>query len=308
MSGSAWSNQVVNQVIIVGPNGKLLVYNTTTVTANSLIASILGQQTTDAAGNLALAGITGYSHSGGSYFATQVGGGGSSNVVFYQATTEAGPWTVEGSIIVSSTEMQLSSTGGMLFAPGSGAAVETLPSGLSGTLPVFQLDRTPLSVGNSTTTTDLTNTWDIPAGDAANGAKYTIRGMVKVTSGNATAETLTVGLDLNSGTTLVPLATLGASFNGSALNTTYAMPFELVIVPGAGNVAADAEIVLLGSLGDTSANRLSANTANMSGYSDTTAFATASDNKVALYVVWGGTGGTGQAAACNWSSFTREGN
>ena len=297
---------VATKVIIIGPNGELLVYNPS-AGLNNLVASVTGTAKTDA-GNSVLPGLTGYSKAGGNYFATQVGGGTVSNIIFSEATTEAGPWTAEASITASSAQLSVNGNSGIVLSTGgsAGSVTEALSSGLTGGIPATQLDRTALSVGNSVTATDLTNTWTIPAHDADNGAKYTIETLVTITTGNTAAETLTLGCDLNAGT-LVPLATLGASFNGSALSTTYDIPVRLIVVPGAGASASDAQIALSGPLGDTSANRLATNSANMAGHNNTTAFTTTAGNTIALYAQWGGTGGTGQSASAQWSEFTRSG-
>lgn len=59
MSGSAWTNQVENQVIIAGPNGSLLVYNPTVGTGN-LVDSISAILTNDGHGNIVAQGIWSY--------------------------------------------------------------------------------------------------------------------------------------------------------------------------------------------------------------------------------------------------------
>jgi hypothetical protein len=97
MAGSAWTNQVQNQVIIAGSQGQLLVYNGTPG-ANNLIYSITSRQFTDPYGNLVLAGSTAYKFSnvnGNFYLATNMNGTVTSgNVIeFYYASSEAGPWT-----------------------------------------------------------------------------------------------------------------------------------------------------------------------------------------------------------------------
>lgn len=297
---------VATKVIIIGPNGELLVYNPT-VALNNLVASVTGTAKTDA-GNSVLPGLTGYSKAGGNYFATQVGGGTASNIIFSEASTEAGPWTTEGFIVCDSAGMTIDSSGAITLQPGgsAGAADQVLSSGLSGGIPATQLDRTALSVGNSVTATDLTTAWTIPAHDGDNGARYMLETFITATTGATAAETLTIGLDLNAGT-LIPLATLGASFNGSALSTTYDIPVRLSVVPGAGATAADAQISLSAMVGDTSANRLATNSAVMTGHSNTTAWDTTTVKTVAVYAVWGGTGGTGQSASAQWSEFTRSG-
>lgn len=307
-SGGPWNNQVVNQVIIAGPNGQLLVY-TPTVGLGNLIASVRATAGTDPSGNAFLPGIVGYSQAGGTFFATQVGGTGlAATTAFYTAPAAGGPWTLQGFVEGSATGITILSELGMTLQTSNGGAAPgaVLSSGLTGGFPVSQLDRTVLAAGNNSTATDITAAWAIPAGDGSNGAKYTIETHVTATTGQTTVETLTLGLDLNAGT-LVPLATLGTAFNGGALNTTYEIPVRLHVVPGAGSSASNAQIALSGPLADSSANRLSTNSANMGGRSDGTAFNPANSNTVALYAVWGGAGGSAQTAGTRWSEFTRSG-
>ena len=309
MAGSAWTNQVVSQILIAGTVPGVLAYNPT-IAAGDLIASVSGTQTTDGApGNEVLAGVVGYTTSGGTVYATQLGGAGlAASVVFYTATTEAGPYTQRGFITGSASGVTVSSNLGLILATGgsAGSITADLSSGLSGGLPVTQLDRSVLAAGNNNTATDITAAWTIPAHDGDNGAKYTIETHVTATTGQTTIETLTLGLDLNAGT-LVPLATLGTAFNGGALSTTYEIPVRLHVVPGAGSSASNAQVALSASLADSSVNRLSTNSANMGGRSDTTAFTTTSSNTIALYAVWGGAGGSQQTAGTRWSEFTRSG-
>ena len=306
MAGSAWTNQVVSQVLIAGTVPGVLAYNPA-IAAGDLIASVSGTQTTDTPGNEVLAGVTGYSQAGGHFYAASLGASGIIGTVqFWDAASEAGPWTQDGYIGASSAGLVIVSSNGIVLNTGPGNTTVTLGSGLTGGLPVTQLDRTVLAAGNNTTATDITAAWSIPAHDGDNGAKYTIETHVTATTGQTTIETLTLGLDLNAGT-LVPLATLGIAFNGGALSTTYEIPVRLHVVPGAGSSASNAQITLSAPLGDSSANRLSTNSANMAGRSDTTAFTTTSSNTIALYAVWGGAGGSQQTAGTRWSEFTRSG-
>lgn len=305
----SWSNQVQNQVIIAGPNGQLLVYTPTPAFGN-LIASIRAQSGTDPFGNAMLSGIVGYSHAGGTYFAVQNGASGSAALTsYYSAASAAGPYTLQGFIEASGGTMAVISEGALALQTGgsAGAITETLSSGLSGGAPVSQFTRSALSAGNDASAHDITSAWTIPAHDADNGALYVIETFVTASTGATAAESLTLGLDLNGGGTLVPLATLGAAFNGSAVSTTYGIHVRLIVVPGAGSSASNAQITLLGSLGDESANRLATNSANMSGHSNTTAFTTTVSNTIALYAQWGGAGGTGQSAGTSWSEFRRGG-
>jgi hypothetical protein len=298
--------QIFQQIIVFG--GGVFVYSGPPAAGN-LIASVTNKTIDPYGLNATLPGTTGYSNAAGVFYAVQNGGTGASPVTaYYTASSAAGPYTLQGFIRGDGSAMTISSSNGLILSTGgsSGAVIATLSSTLSGGVPVTSIDRTVLAAGNSTTAADITNAWTIPANDGANGAKYTIETHVTATTGQTTVETLTLGLDLNNGT-LVPLATLGTAFNGGALAATYEIPVRLILVPGAGTSAADAQVTLSGPLGDSSANRLATNSANMAGRSNGTAFDTTADNTIALYAVWGGAGGSQQTAGTRWSEFTRSG-
>lgn len=76
------------EVIIIGPNGKILLYNPTQAAGN-LVDSMAALGGVDS-GNLYLAGETSYAPAGPGYEACQNFGG---VLTFYTAVTEAGPWT-----------------------------------------------------------------------------------------------------------------------------------------------------------------------------------------------------------------------
>lgn len=86
MAGSSWTNQIVTQVIIVGPNSQELVYSPT-IGAGHLIASISSQAATDPFGNAVLEGIAAYDNG---VAATLVAGGIN---VYNGPASGAGPWT-----------------------------------------------------------------------------------------------------------------------------------------------------------------------------------------------------------------------
>lgn len=195
-------------------------------------------------------------------------------------------------------------TGVSLYAGATGSLSAVNQQGLAGTLPVVQADQSSNSVGNSGTATDLTKTWTIPANDAVAGTRYVIKTFIGMTIGATTAESFTIGVDLNG--TKTALATLGASFNSSTLGAAYDIPAELAIEVDA-NGAGTPQIMLNAVIGNTSANRLSANSAVMSGHSNVLTFTKSSSNTVALYVQFAGAGGTGQQASTLWSKLYREG-
>lgn len=195
---------------------------------------------------------------------------------------------------------------GQIFANTSGAPSGITEQGVSGTLPLSQIDISNNSVGNTTNAGLLSKAWSIPGGDAAKGTTYTIKARAAVLMGATATETLTIGIAINGlAGTLVPLASLGATFNGSTLSAAYDIPLELTLIVDA--VGANTpEISLSGPLGNTSANRLATNSANMSGHSVTATWNKANVNTMALYAQWGGTGGAAQTVGTISSRLYRE--
>jgi len=191
-----------------------------------------------------------------------------------------------------------------LFSSSLGTPSAITQNGLSGGLTLVQADISTHAAGNTATAADITKAWTVPANDGQEGTAYTIKCRVAVNTGQTTAETLTLGVDING--TQTAIATLGAAFNSGALNTAYDIPVELTVVVDA--VGANTpEIYLNGPLGDTGANRLSTNSANMSGHVNTATFNKANTNTIALYAQWGGAGGSDQTAGTLSSRFYREG-
>lgn len=304
MAGSSWTNQVVPQVLIAGTLPGLLAYNPG-IGANELIASVSGTQTTDGPpGNQVLQGVTAYRAGAGKYIATQLDSG----LTLLTATTEAGPYAQVSRIAMSQGgDIDLNAGGSiqLVAGPGSGGSlIAQSAGGVAGYLPVTAFDISTNSAGNDGSVHNVTTAWSIPAGDAHTGTSYTIRGLLTVTTGQTTIETLTLGVNL--GGVQTALATLGTAFNGGALSTTYAVPFELVMVVDAVS-AGTPEIYLNAPLGDTSANRLSTNSANLQGFTHTASFSAASGATFALYAQWGGAGGSAQNAQTITSRLYREG-
>lgn len=182
-------------------------------------------------------------------------------------------------------------------------AAETA-AGLAGTLPLVQVDISTHAAGNTATAADITKAWPVPAGDGKPGTSYVIKALASVVIGATTAEALTIGVDI--GGTKTALATLGGAFNGSALGAAYDIPLEMVLTVDA--VSADTpQVYLSGPLGQTSANRLATNGANMSGHANTPTFTKANPNTIAIYAQWAGAGGAGQNVQTISSKFYREG-
>lgn len=91
------SNIRARQVIIIGgnpPASGLYVYNPA-VAAGDLIASIAANSGSDGPGNAVIQGIANYVNNGVDYSAVVLQNG---QLVFYEAPTEAGPWTVQAVI------------------------------------------------------------------------------------------------------------------------------------------------------------------------------------------------------------------
>ena len=196
------------------------------------------------------------------------------------------------------------SSGFRFYANGNGTPNAVLTSGLAGNIPLVQIDVSPHNVGNTAAAGDLTETWTVNANDGVQGTCYKIQTFAQMVTGATAAETLTIGVDLNGVKT--PLSTLGASFNGSALSTDYDIPIELVMEVNSNGSDAP-RITLSGPLGDTSANRLSTNSANMSGHSDVLSWNPGLNNTIAVFAQWGGAGGAGQNISTVSSRFYREG-
>jgi hypothetical protein len=309
MAGSSWTNQVQNQIIITGPGGGVYTYSPAPGAGTLVASGGLAAAGTDAYGNATLAGYTTYVNNNPAFHnwtATSLQNG---QVAVYQATTEAGPWALLTSISIGqnsslgpSTHLDIGSGGG---TPVIFRDLVSSPHGFQGTLPIGKIDISTNAVGNTGTAGDITTAWAVPASDGQAGTTYTIRALATMTMGQTTAETLTLGADIDAGT-LVPLATLGAVFNGSTLSATYDIPLELVLMVDA--VSSNTpQIYLSGPLGNTSANRLSVNSANMAGNSNTATWTKTGAHTLAVYAQWGGTGGSVQTIQTIASRFTREG-
>jgi hypothetical protein len=212
------------------------------------------------------------------------------SAAFYIAPAIAAPAAIAGNV--------------QYYGNANGIPAAVTETGLTGTLPVVQVDVSTNGPGNTATAGVLSKPWLVPANDGVKGTAYTIKARAGIGTGATTIETLTIGAEINS--TLVPLATLGVAFNGGALSTAYDIPLELVLIVDAVGTGTP-EIYLNGPLGDTSANRAATNSANMSGHSITAAWNKAAANTLAIYAQWGGAGGAGQTAQTLSSRFYREG-
>lgn len=295
-----WSSQVViaNLVIIEGPDDGLFMYAGTPALGN-LVYSVSNTADTDAEGNAFLSGSVSYNKTSGVFYAVQEGNtgipGAAAVTSYWTALAAGGPWVLQASLYGNTSgQLILSGRAGILLSKVNLAAY-----------PPWTLTDAP---GTPYTTAlgpaDLTKTWLVAGGDGVAGTIYTLETHVTIETGT-TAETFTIGADLNSGTR-IPLATLGAAFNGGAASTTYDIPVRIrLIVDAAGTDTP--QITLAGPLGDTAANRLATNSANLAGSSVTGSWPKASDNTIAVYGLWGAAGGGPQNAQAYYSEFTRSG-
>lgn len=95
MAGSAWTNQVQNQVIVSGTaNSGIFAYSPSPA-LNQLVFSEAAVSGTDPYGNAYLAGLTNYQLQAGTWNAVNVY---NSQINWYTATSEAGPWTIGSGI------------------------------------------------------------------------------------------------------------------------------------------------------------------------------------------------------------------
>jgi hypothetical protein len=100
MAGSAWTNQVQNQVIIGGPNGRILIYNGNPAAGNLLYSNTgLTAPGIDPFGNALLPGSVEYDPVTGT--ALQIYG---NEITEYFAPSQAGPYASTGSQIVFGIE------------------------------------------------------------------------------------------------------------------------------------------------------------------------------------------------------------
>lgn len=113
MAGSAWTNQVQNQVIIAGNSGQLLVYSPTPGAGN-LISSISARAFTDPYGNAVLRGVVDY-FKGVTAIAVQMDAGA---VFWWTAGTLAGPWTAASEIVTNLAGTTLTVTSTLLSITG----------------------------------------------------------------------------------------------------------------------------------------------------------------------------------------------
>lgn len=332
--GSAeFNNVTIRGGVIVG--GTALYYSTSPPAANTMVASIAAASGTDSAGNAYFAGFTTYGKSGLTYYALNQLPGIDHSGTFgavttvYTAASQAGPWTAGSQLNLAGSNIaglladtlevfgvtgaptlrfshgtNLAAIAAFVTATANGMLNVLNSAGLSGAVPLVQVDNSTHSVGNTGTAGDITKTWTIPANDGAATTSYVLKAFASLTMGQTSTQTLTIGADIDG--TQTPLATLGASFNGSTTSATYDIPLELTVDVDAISLAVP-QVSLTGPLGNTSANRLATNSANMSGHSNVTSWDKTVSHTLAIYAQWGGAGGSVQTIATSRSKLYREG-
>ena len=134
----SWSNQIVNQIIIVGTAGQLLVYSPVQA-AGDLSAAVSGAATTDQFGNHILAGVSSY----GTSFAVALTNG----AIGFYTGTETGGWTLAGQVAIDAS-------GDLFLLPASGRSVttnnNTLDNGTGGATVagILNVNGSGMTVGN----------------------------------------------------------------------------------------------------------------------------------------------------------------
>lgn len=302
----SWTNQVKNQIIVAGPNGGVFVYDPSPGLGNLIFSA------TDAAadpfGNATLKGATGYSFSGGVYYAASMGPavGGASVFGLWTASSAAGPYTFQGGLSADTAgNMTLGAAANLTLNTTAGALRGTRDAvAFAGYLPLVQVDTTTNGAGNDALVHDITTAWPVPANDGVKGTTYVIKTAISVNTGQTTIETLTLGVDI--GGTTTAMATLGVAFNGGALNRPYIVGAELALTVDELGTNTP-HIYLTAPMADTSTNRLSTTTVDLGGQASAATWNKTVSNTLAIFAQWGGAGGSAQSAQTTSSRFYREG-
>jgi hypothetical protein len=146
--GQGFVNTIIETLTIanLGPGEGLWVYSTTTPMPNDLQMSFTGSAGTDSAGNVYFADFTVYGNAGGTYYAVNIA---DAAISFYSAPSEAGPWTLQGSVLVSTSAAET-----LLLEFANGVATNfgfTVDGGGDGTFQGnLSIYGTTLSIGNGT--------------------------------------------------------------------------------------------------------------------------------------------------------------
>ena len=168
MSGEgAWSNQVVNNVTIVGSGGELLVYSPTQAAGN-LVASIAASATTDTFGNHILAGEAVYSNSTNAAATLNAG------FVSLYTGTLAGGWTSQVSFTTD----------------GSGDAIILANGGFQVNATSFTANTSGLFTGNLTVNGALTVGGSTNTGASSNTGFFNTQGLASGSYGSTHQHTL----------------------------------------------------------------------------------------------------------------------
>lgn len=199
-------------IVADGTSGQFLVYSGTPASGN-MIASVSGAAGTDASSNAYLQGITSYQTGAGTLFALDMTG---SVLTWYEASTEAGPWTSIANITVNwasgssaslvlnsagvnyaqlTTVPQVPSSGALLYASSINALVEQVPTGTNYVLSGAQTGGITKGTSTGTIATSIVQGIVFSGGEPTAQAVWELEAWGSGTQGS-TAQVLGFGLTL----------------------------------------------------------------------------------------------------------------
>lgn len=308
------------QLIGTGSGGELLLYSTNPPAANTLVLSSSSAAFTDSVGNHVFQGFA-YYYGTGPYTARVE----FEDLIEIYTGPDMHTWTLKASFSVDSNQTvtihdvaandfaQLGvtgtsgfleifnnlSTGSVLEVTSSGVFQASYPSGFAGRLTTELSATTDNTLPNTVTPTPITQSWNIPAGDARAGTEYIIEVPYTGVQENAV---LNLGFILDGVfTNLVPVG--AAAFpagDGTVGNIRLHIKCTAIGVTGTVNV------LLEGVIADSTVNRASSTTVAPVGYRSAFGF----DTTVAHFVSVGGfytVTAAGQFTTGHGSKFTRSG-
>jgi len=262
---------IVNATDITG--ARLLLYSGTPAAGN-LTGSDTSANYTDAFGNLALAGRTSYTLTGGTWFATSVRDG---SLIVSTATSPGGPYTQQSSLIGSTQGRMMLQT----------------PAGYAAPLSSSQADNTPHTVTGSGFSA-LTKAWAIPAGDAQAGTLYRVTAWGDGHFGSATQTQLSMNLSGGNAQAAIPVSAQ------SNANVYFRAEGSFLVGNTGPSGSGTFNLVIHTSSGASN---------GYSGLGDSTniTWDTTVSNTLGIFGGWG-SAQTGQTLTCRGSLFERLGN
>jgi hypothetical protein len=154
------------------------------------------------------------------------------------------------------------------------------------------------TAGNVTTLQAISDPWAIPAGDPAVGTTYEIE---TTASGTWEAESLTLGVNVDSAASAVQHLTIGASILSAAVgfNLRFGCRVQCTAIGASGSL-------LISSYGEFAGNVVltASNTVSLAGGSATQAVNTAVSHTITLTAQWGAAA-TGQTMTASGAVFRR---